>query len=124
MASSWKQTAKAEDVIESDYDELSVMDDDANDIGSPFSSSKKISKVSEALDLLRQKTEIIQELADNVLEKVKADGAPGLTEATGENIRRILEQLTFNGLMKGKSTLGGIGKDLKEHKVRPVSARV
>jgi len=98
MASSRKQTANA--------DEFSVIDDDAN---GTFSSP-------EAFDLLRQKVEIIQGLADHVLEKVNADGASG----SAEPIRRILDQLTLKDLIKGKSALGGIGKNLKEHKVRPV----
>ncbi len=95
------------------------MDDDTNDVGSPFDSSEK-KKVSETLDLLRKKAETIQGLADHILEKVNADDAPGSTEATRENIRRILEQLTFKGSMNGNS---GLDKGMKEHKVRPVSVR-
>lgn len=93
------------------------MDDDTD---SPFNSLEK-TKVSETLDLLRKKAETMQGLADHILGKVNADDAPGLTdEATRENIRRILEQLTFKGWMNGNSRLD---KGMKEHKVCPVSVR-
>lgn len=122
--SAQKQKAKAEDVVESDHEELSVTDDETLDITSPSTSSKKKqkkrSKVAKALDSLRGKSEIPQEVVDRVLDKVKAENAPGSSEANPETVRQILEQLKIMDVIKGKAGVGGINrKDMGEHKVCP-----
>jgi hypothetical protein len=89
--------------IQVDYDDFSIMESDAG-------SSET---ASEALESLRQKTEIIQGLADRILDKLNAASASGSIDVEEvENARRLLEQLTL------KSALGDLGKDPKEHKVQ------
>lgn len=123
MASAQKFKAKAEDTLDSDLQSSSDTDHDSVDIPSSSTSSqkkkkKKKSKLSKALDTLRGKSEIPQELVDRVLDKVKAEGVAGSSEANEENVREALEQLKIMDVVKGKAGLGGINrKDMGEHKV-------
>ena len=114
MPSAQKLKAKAQDVVESDHQEST--DDDS---ASPSTSKKtRRSKISKALDALHGKSEIPQALVDQVLDKVKAEGTPGSSEATQQNVREVLEQLKIMDVMKGKAGLGGVNKkDVGEHKV-------
>ncbi|RDB20961.1 Glycylpeptide N-tetradecanoyltransferase [Hypsizygus marmoreus] len=131
MSSSQKQKAKAEDLsivsdpADSDHEEHSSGSeiDEHVDIASPSTSThkkkkkKKKSKISKALDALHGKSEIPQEIVDQVLDKVKAEGAVGSTEANQENVREALEQLKIMDVVKGKAGIGGINKkDMGEHK--------
>jgi glycylpeptide N-tetradecanoyltransferase len=121
MSSTQKQKAKVEDVTGSDHEEPAVTDDDAHDIASPSTSSqkkKKRSKVTKALNTLRGKQEIPQELVDHVLGKVKEQEGARSDEFTTDNVREVLEHLKILDVLKGKSGLGGINKkDVGEHKV-------
>src|SRR5882757_7369784 len=99
MSSAQKQKAKAEQIIDAAQDEDSNSDADSDldeqidteDIASPSTSQKKKkkkkSRAAKALDALRGKQEIPQELVDHVLDKVQAENAVGSTEATQENVR-------------------------------------
>jgi glycylpeptide N-tetradecanoyltransferase len=131
MSSAQKQKAKAEQIIDAAQDEDSNSDADSDldelidteDIASPSTSQKKKkkkkkSRAAKALDALRGKQEIPQELVDHVLDKVQAENAVGSTEATQENVREALEQLKIMDVVKGKAGIGGINKkDMGEHKV-------
>jgi glycylpeptide N-tetradecanoyltransferase len=78
---------------------------------------KKRSKIAKAINAIKG-NEVPQVLVDRVMEKVKEEkgDAPGTDE---ESIRRLLEQLKVNDVIKGKSGLGGKNKkDAGDHKVR------
>ncbi|KII88343.1 hypothetical protein PLICRDRAFT_175942 [Plicaturopsis crispa FD-325 SS-3] len=129
------QTARIEEVV--DETEASARpDDDASgsesgdsdhidaeaDNGQPSSSAqkkkkkKKKSKAVKALNALRGKHEIPQELVDHVLDAVKNEHGDA-QEASEENVRAALEQLKVMDVVKGKAGLGGRGrKDMGEHK--------
>ncbi|KAJ6623557.1 N-myristoyl transferase [Mycena sp. CBHHK59/15] len=78
---------------------------------------KKKSKAAKALNAIRGRSEIPQELVDHVLDKVKADGATGSDEATEDNVRQALEQLKIMDVVKGKAGVGGYNKkDMGAHK--------
>jgi glycylpeptide N-tetradecanoyltransferase len=80
---------------------------------------KKKSKAARALNAIRGRSEIPQELVDHVLEKVKADGEAGSEEANEDNVRQALEQLKIMDVAKGKAGIGGFNKkDMGAHKVR------
>jgi len=120
MSSAQKLKAKAQDVVESDNQEST--DDEVDDIASPSTSSQnkktKRSKISKALGALHGKSEIPQAVVDHVLDKVKAEGTAGSSEATQQNVREVLEQLKLMDVMQGKVGLGGVNKkDVGEHKV-------
>lgn len=77
---------------------------------------KKTSKAVRALNALRGKSEIPQEVVDQVLDKVKAHG--GVEGADAETVRAALEQMKIMEVMKGKTGIGGKNKkDMGEHKV-------
>lgn len=126
-SSSQKQKAKAEDIIDTTQDtddseesDLEPRNATASSVGSPSTSrrKKKKSKASKALSALRGKNEIPQELIDHVLDRVKAEGSAGSSEANEENVRLALEHLKIMDVVKGKAGLGGINKkDMGEHKV-------
>jgi len=91
-------------------------------IASPSTSQKKKkkkkSKTAKALNALRGKAEIPEELVDHVLDKVQTEGAVAPAEATRENVREALEQLKIMDVVKGRAGVGGINKkDMGEHKV-------
>ncbi|KAF8965241.1 N-myristoyl transferase [Flammula alnicola] len=88
---------------------------------SPSTSSKKKkkkrSKAKRLLNAIRGKDEIPQEVVDQVLDKVKAEGGPGSLEANAENIREALQQMKIMDVVQGKAGIGGFNKkDLGEHK--------
>ncbi|KAG5647247.1 hypothetical protein DXG03_000782 [Asterophora parasitica] len=127
--SSSKQKEREDDIIDasasSDHEDehSSGSDNDApEDVASPSTSTqkkkkKKKSKVAKALNALRGKTDIPQELVDRVLDQVKAEGAAGSAEANQVNVREALEQLKIMDVVKGKAGVGGINKkDMGEHK--------
>lgn len=79
---------------------------------------KKKSKASKLLRTIRGETVIPQELVNQVLDHVKADGALSSNEATEENVRAALEQLKVMDVIQGKAGLGGHNKkDMGAHKV-------
>jgi glycylpeptide N-tetradecanoyltransferase len=140
MSSAQKQKAKAEEIID-DADSVSDADSDPDEqidpeeIASPSTSQKKKkkkrSRAAKALNALRGKQEIPQEVVDRVLDKVQAENAVGSTEATQENVREGLEQLKIMDVVKGKAGIGGTNrKDMGEHKVwhnspwRPASQQI
>lgn len=128
------QTARIEEVIDAtgddDRDHASDSDDEPNVGGdgpngsasSPSTSKKKKkkkSKAARALNALRGKSEIPQELVSQVLDQVRAGGAPGSEEADEATVRLALEELKIMDVAKGKAGLGGVNKkDMGEHKVR------
>ncbi|KZP12580.1 N-myristoyl transferase [Athelia psychrophila] len=76
---------------------------------------KKKSKAVRALNALRGKAEIPQEVVDQVLDKVKLHG--GVEGLDAENVRTALEQMKIMEVMKGKTGIGGKNKkDMGEHK--------
>ncbi|KAG6837290.1 hypothetical protein H0H93_011892 [Arthromyces matolae] len=109
-----------------DHDNLTISDQDddlssSSEIGSPSTSTqekkKKKSKAIKVLNALRGDSEVPQELVDHVLEKVKAEGAAGSTEANEDNVRETLEKLKIMDVAKGKAGIGGVNKkDMGEHK--------
>ncbi|KAG5653839.1 hypothetical protein H0H81_010112 [Sphagnurus paluster] len=119
-----KERVVAQASTESDHEQehTSGSEIDVADVASPSTSThkkkkKKKSKVSKVLSALRGNTEIPQEFVDQVLDKVKADGAVGSGEANQENVREALEQLKIMDVVKGKAGIGGINKkDMGEHK--------
>ena len=79
---------------------------------------KKTSKAKRLLNAIRGNEEIPQEVVDQVLDKVKAEGRPGSSEANAENVRQALEEMKIMDVVKGKAGIGGLNKkDLGEHKV-------
>lgn len=79
---------------------------------------KKRSKGSKLLRAIRGDDSIPQELVNQVLDHVKADGALPSNEATEENVRAALEQLKVMDVIQGKAGLGGHNKkDMGAHKV-------
>lgn len=80
---------------------------------------KKKSKAKKLLDsMIGNKDGIPQEVVDQVLDKVKAEGRPGSTEATAENVREALKQMKIMDVVQGKAGIGGTNKkDMGEHKV-------
>ncbi|KAJ3565007.1 hypothetical protein NP233_g7915 [Leucocoprinus birnbaumii] len=78
---------------------------------------KKKSKVSKALGAITGKSDIPDELVNEVLDKVKAEGSVPEQDLTVENIREALKQLKIMDVVQGKAGLGGINKkDMGEHK--------
>ncbi|KAL0946633.1 hypothetical protein HGRIS_012830 [Hohenbuehelia grisea] len=78
---------------------------------------KKKSKAARALNALRGKEEIPQQLVERVLDQVnKQDNGP-IAGADEETVRAALEQLKIMEVMKGNTGLGGINKkDMGPHK--------
>ncbi|KAF7967211.1 hypothetical protein HWV62_35134 [Athelia sp. TMB] len=76
---------------------------------------KKKSKAMKALNALRGKAEIPQEVVNQVLDKVKDHG--GAEGADAETVRAALEQMKIMDVLKGKTGIGGKNKkDMGEHK--------
>jgi glycylpeptide N-tetradecanoyltransferase len=79
---------------------------------------KKKSKGKKLLNAIRGNDGIPQEVVDQVLDKVKAEGGPGSSEANAENVRLALQEMKIMDVVKGKAGVGGLNKkDLGEHKV-------
>ncbi|PPQ93264.1 hypothetical protein CVT25_015262 [Psilocybe cyanescens] len=76
---------------------------------------KKKSKAKKVLDILRGKDEIPQEVVEQVLDQVKAEGGAGAADANVENVRQALQQMKIMDVAKGKAGIGGLNKkDLGE----------
>lgn len=124
---SQKQKAKVEDVVDEDLHDIgsdSGHEDvaDLEEATAPSTSQKKKkkkkSKISNALNALRGRNDIPQELVDQVLDKVKAEGSVGSEAANAESVRQALEQIKIMDVVKGKAGIGGLNrKDMGEHKV-------
>lgn len=128
---SQKQKAKVEDIVDAtpDIEDLHDIGSDSGredvvdpeEAAAPSTSQKKKkkkkSKVSSALNALRGRNDIPQELVDQVLDKVKAEGSVGSEAANAETVRQALEQIKIMDVVKGKAGLGGLNrKDMGEHK--------
>ncbi|KAF8892505.1 acyl-CoA N-acyltransferase [Infundibulicybe gibba] len=92
--------------------------EDHSDAGATPSTSqkkkKKKSKATRALNAIRGKPEIPDELVHRLMDEVGSQAPPGMTE---DNLRQALEQLKIMDVAKGKSGLGGINsKNMGEHK--------
>jgi len=129
---SQKQKAKVEDIVDTTLDIEDLHDTDSDfgnedvvdheEATAPSTSQKKKkkkkSKVSNAINALRGRNDIPQELVDQVLDKVKAEGSVGSEAANAESVRQALEQIKIMDVVKGKAGLGGLNrKDMGEHKV-------
>ncbi|KAF8201746.1 N-myristoyl transferase [Pholiota molesta] len=80
------------------------------------SSKKKKKKKSKAKRLLG-KDGIPQEVVDQVLDKVKAEGGPASLEVNAENVKEALKQMKIMDVVQGKAGIGGLNKkDMGEHK--------
>lgn len=110
-----------------DNDELEDQNESDDDLGEDGPSSeqssskkKKKKKKSKAAKLLSalSKNEIPQELVDQVMDQVKAEGSIQSGEVTETAVREALEQMKLADFVKGKAGLGGNNqKDLGKHKV-------
>jgi len=79
---------------------------------------KKKSRAKKLLNAIRGNEEIPQQVVDQVLDKVKAEGGPGSSEANADNVRLALQEMKIMDVVKGKAGIGGLNKkDLGEHKV-------
>lgn len=132
MANPEKQKAKQPEIIDAtgdpdspdnasdsdgeNHDQVSV----AGESSAPStsnSSKKKKKKKSKAKRLLG-KDGIPQEVVDQVLDKVKAEGGPASLEVNAENVREALKQMKIMDVVQGKAGIGGLNKkDMGEHKV-------
>ena len=83
------------------------------------SKGKKESKAARALNAIRGKKEIPQEVVERVLDKVKDEaGAAAPPDIDANNVRLALEHLKILEVLQGKVGLGGRNKkDMGEHKV-------
>jgi len=82
------------------------------------SKKKKKSKAAKALDAIRGKNEIPQELITHVVDRVVAEHGSNTAVANEDNIRQVLEQMKIMDVIKGKSGISGRGKKaMGEHKV-------
>ncbi|KXN86917.1 Glycylpeptide N-tetradecanoyltransferase [Leucoagaricus sp. SymC.cos] len=85
--------------------------------GSKKKRKRKKSKMSKALNALSGKSEIPDELVNEVLDQVKAEGGVPEEDLTVENIREALKQLKIMDVVQGKAALGRLNKkDMGEHK--------
>ncbi|KDR81698.1 hypothetical protein GALMADRAFT_239825 [Galerina marginata CBS 339.88] len=135
MSAPQKQKEKAPEIIdttvEPDTDNESDADLDAredadaamDDPSAPSTSTsqkkkkKKKSKAKKLLNALRGRDDIPQEVVDQVLEKVRAEGGSASLDANAENVREALQQMKIMDVVKGKAGIGGLNKkDLGEHK--------
>ncbi|KAF8163391.1 N-myristoyl transferase [Crassisporium funariophilum] len=128
MSSNQKQKAKAAEVIDtpvpeneeilSDSDgEQDVVEDTAAPSTSQKKKKKKKSKANKMLNALRGKDEIPQDLVDQVLDKVKAEGTNVPQEVNAVSVREALQQLKIMDVVRGKAGIGGLNKkDMGEHK--------
>lgn len=110
------------DASDSEASNSDVNRDDEEAAGIPQASTsskkkkKKKSKAMKALNALRGKAEIPQEVVNQVLDKVKDHG--GAEGADAETVRAALEQMKIMDVLKGKTGIGGKNKkDMGEHKV-------
>lgn len=129
MSSESTQNDKVEKIIsgavreeqsgsESDKD-ASVEEGGSAEIHQGSSRNKNKSKAMKALDALRGKKEIPQEVVEQVLEKVKVAGGEDAAGADEATVRAALEQLKIMDVAKGKSGLGGKDKkDTGGHRVQ------
>lgn len=124
-------TAKKEEIIDTPQDSEqpsdgsdSELDDVEQAAGAPQPSTsskkkKKKSKAMKALNALRGKADIPQEMVAQVLDKVKTQGGDDVAGANEETVRAALEQMKIMDVVQGKAGIGGKNKkDMGEHKVR------
>lgn len=112
---------------EEEEEEQTDSEDEAHDLDQVVGSSagasgssikKKKSKAAKVLSALKGKSKIPDEVVNQVLNKVKAQGSVPEEDLTVENIREVLEQLKIMDVAKGKAGIGGFNKkDMGEHKV-------
>jgi len=134
MASSRK--TKAKEVVDSavepedsgdysDPDSHDVVGPDAPEDNQPSTSQKKKKKKSKAvkaLNALRGRSEIPQEVVNRVMDKVKEGHGEGTLDGNEENVRAALEHLKIMDVVKGKAGVGGKNKkDMGQHKVHPLN---
>ncbi|CAK5264619.1 unnamed protein product [Mycena citricolor] len=123
------QSAKIEEIIDTTEDHLSESESDAGEenedesaVALPSESQnkkkkKKKSKAARALAALRGKPEVPQAIVDQVLDRVKAEGAPGSEQADEATVRLALEQMRIMDVVQGKAGPGGHNKkDMGAHK--------
>lgn len=92
--------------------------DESAPSGSKPKKKKKKSKAARALAALKGKDNIPQEIVDEVLQRVKQEHGEDAQGADEETVRKALDYLKINDVIKGKAGLAGRGrKDLGEHKV-------
>jgi glycylpeptide N-tetradecanoyltransferase len=88
----------------------------------PKRNKKKRSKGSKAtkfIDALSGKSDVPQQIVDEVMDKVKQEHGEQSEAAKEENIRLALQHLKIQDVLRGKAGLGGINKkDTGEHKAR------
>jgi glycylpeptide N-tetradecanoyltransferase len=123
------QKAKAEEIVHpsddpaEDSDEPSGPDDpvvgaEDNQPSTSQKKKKKRSKAVKALNALRGKNDIPQDLVNHVIDKVKEVHGEGAPESNEDNVRAALEHLKITEVVKGKAGIGGKNrKDMGEHKV-------
>ncbi|THH27491.1 hypothetical protein EUX98_g6689 [Antrodiella citrinella] len=128
MASPGKEREKdiaSEEVKDVDDEESGSEDDEEIDHTLPEASTpstsnkkkKKQSKAMRALNALRGKDNIPQELVDVVLDKVKTEHGDSLPDANEANVRAALQQMKIRDVLQGKSGIGGKNKkDVGTHK--------
>jgi glycylpeptide N-tetradecanoyltransferase len=92
--------------------------DNAPESSSTSKKRKKKSKAARALNALRGKQEIPQELVDRVVDQVKTEQSENAADVNEGNVRAALEQLKIMDVIQGKTGVGGKNKkDMGEHKV-------
>lgn len=80
---------------------------------------KKRSKALAALNALRGKSELPQDVVNVVMEKVREQGGEAAANADEATIRKALEQMKLKDVLQGKVGIGGKNrKDAGDHKVR------
>lgn len=118
-----EQPKDGSDSDTSDDDAHPEQDEQTVGASQPSTSSKKKkkSKAIRALKALRGKSEIPQEVVDQVLNKVQEHG--GAEGADADGVRVALEQMKIMDVIQGKAGIGGKNKkDMGEHKVCNVTA--
>ena len=79
---------------------------------------KKRSKALQALNALRGKDSLPQDVVNVVMEKVRAEGGEVAANADEATIRAALEQMKLKDVIQGKAGIGGKNKkDAGDHKV-------
>jgi glycylpeptide N-tetradecanoyltransferase len=115
-------SSKSKEILDTtkDGDDFSDLDGVEQDENQPSTSQKKKKKkkIKKALNALRAKDEIPQQVVNRVMDKVKEGHGEGSLNANEENVRAALEQLRIMDVAKGKAGLGGKNKkDMGQHKV-------
>jgi glycylpeptide N-tetradecanoyltransferase len=127
------QNAKAEEIVHpsddpadnsspSGPDDPIVGPEDNQPSTSQKKKKKKRSKAVKALNALRGKNDIPQDLVNHVIDKVKEVHGEGAPEGNEANVRAALEHLKITEVVKGKAGIGGKNKkDMGEHKVHTLT---